>query len=102
MPSPSVLVSETWPPCCWAIQEAQARAARVTRPRGVSPVETLEDVRQVAGGNARPLVADDQPHLRPVPLQAQLDGPAGRRVLQGVVQQDQDELLEAAGVAGDG
>jgi hypothetical protein len=62
-------------------------------------VKPCEDVRQFVGGNALPRVPHRQLHIVLPPVQAELDDASGRRELDGVGEQVEDDLREARGIA---
>ena len=70
--------------------EAQAQTARFTRPRGIDPVEPVEQMRQMFGVYARPTICDLGLPARRRALYTRADVSAGGRVLQGIVQQVQE------------
>src|SRR2546423_606554 len=57
--------------------------------------EHLEDLWQVVGGDALPVVDDIEPPLRAIDRELDLDHAADRRELGGVAEQVPDDLLDA-------
>lgn len=67
----------------------------------VGAVETVEDVRQVFGGDALAAVADGDLGLGADDAQAEVDPACGRRVADGVLDQIDQGLAQTVGVAED-
>jgi hypothetical protein len=76
--------------------EPEARDVRFLRVR--SPAERLEDLLGDAGRQPDASVSDPQQDARLFPLQVDVDLAVGRGVLGGVVQEVDDDLLDAVRV----
>src|SRR5215831_9370459 len=74
--------------------EAQARAAGLARAGLVHAVETFEDARQVLGHDADAGVGRVDGYAVLPALRRDVDAPAARRVLDGVVYQVDEDLLD--------
>src|SRR5215203_3342124 len=75
--------------------DGEAEARSFLGPRRVSPVEALEDERQLVLGDTDPRVGDGQPHAVAPVLHPDCDAPTVRGVLHGVVQEDGSDLKYA-------
>ena len=98
VPSPALLVTAIWPPCAWTSDCAIASPSPVPpRPgsRVVGAVEAVEEARQVLGRDSFPGVADRRHRLAAPAARRDGDPPARRRVFDGVVEQDQQHLMQS-------
>src|SRR5262245_19558705 len=79
--------------------QAEAAAARVAAAPGVEPHKRLEDAPDVGRIDPDARVLDDEGHTLARPLQRDHHAAAGRRVLDGIVDQVQQRAAERTGVA---
>ena len=94
------------PPCASTICRAMAGPGR-SHPspvcaKAVATVEAVEEVRQVAGGDALPVVGDRHEEFRCIGVHGGGDGPADRRVAQRVVDEVEQHLVQPLGIGNDG
>jgi hypothetical protein len=82
-------------------RQSEARTALVARARRIGSVEALENVGQCIGGNARAGIAYGQARAVPNAREPEDDAAAWWRVLDRVVDQNEDELPELIGVSHD-
>ena len=80
-------------------RQAESRAARLARPRAVRPVEAIEDVRQVIGGDAAPGIDHVDDGVRTIHRGANRDDAVVRGVRDGVDQKIPEHLLETIRIA---
>jgi len=78
---------------------AKARAAVAAASRPVPAIEPLENVRQVLPGNAFARIFHHHDRLLAASCQRDPDRAAGGRVLQTVVEQDDEQLLQLVAVS---
>src|SRR5688500_3866756 len=81
--------------------EPKAGATELARAGCINPEETVESVRQGGGGNTNAVVGHFQHRSAAARGNRNLDGTAGRRVFNGIIEQVDDDLLQARGVAFD-
>src|SRR3989441_654142 len=81
-------------------REAQAGALRLP-PRLVSPVEALEHVGELRGGDPNPRVRDDDGRPAVHGCNVEPDATARGRELDGVVEHDQEQLTDQSRITGD-
>src|SRR5262245_44797051 len=74
--------------------EAEAGAADAARHVRIEAVELLEDAPALRRGNAEPAVADRPQHVVVLPPEADVDGPAVGRVLDGVLDEVDEDLAQ--------
>jgi hypothetical protein len=65
--------------------QSQPAAARVARPVSVGPIEALEDVRQMFGGDSLPVICDPDSDAIPLGVRPKLNLATRARVREGIV-----------------
>src|SRR5438309_1299911 len=83
-----------------AVGERQAEPVATRRARGVPPIEALEDVRQVFGGDAGPGVQNRDRESRVLLLDADENLASRLGIFQSVVDQDQKQAMDSRTTAG--
>src|SRR5438105_236100 len=76
-----------------------AQPGPFARSRRIGLVEALEDALQIFRGDTRTVIGNHQPRHLVTVIQPQLDPAALVRVLEGVIDQDPQQLLDRVGVA---
>src|SRR5437879_3431711 len=82
-------------------RQTQARAALVSSAGFVGAIEPVEDTRQMLGCDARSRIGDFDLRSLALTSYAHVDLAAGRSVLHGIVDQDEQHLLQAVWIGFD-
>ena len=81
------------------VDQRQAKAVSRTVPACIRPIEALEDMRQIPGGNPDARITDRQANGLVLRLETHGDFAAGRRELERIVEQIAQNLLQFGLVA---
>ena len=76
--------------------QAQACPTRGPGPRLVGSIETVKNVRNIPWWNTNPGILHGEPSVFVLGAHDQADGPSGRRVLDGIINQNTASLLHQA------
>ena len=84
-----------------ALRNGEAQASAWSKACVVCPVEALKNPGQVTWGNANAGISHGDGHRSSVQASHNFYLARGRRIFEGVIQQDQKQLLDVVGIAPD-